>query len=167
MAQDPRSIPLPRPAHIDPERFETANRLHSTAIHLLRLLRLRDKESGVGPARLSALSVLVFAGPKSLKELAAIEQVKAPTMSRVISGLRRSGLACQRTDRQDRRRAVIEATARGHKVLQEARLRRVELFAERMTGFTSDDLALLQQAESRLRSILRAPVSKSGRISES
>ena len=42
--------------------FETADRLHSAAIHLLRRLRVRDRESGVGPAQLSALSVLVVGG---------------------------------------------------------------------------------------------------------
>jgi len=51
------------------EGFETADRLHSAAIHLLRRLRVRDRESGVGPAQLSALSVLVFGGPRSLGEL--------------------------------------------------------------------------------------------------
>src|SRR3569833_1841477 len=82
-------------------RFETANKLHSTAIHLLRLLRTRDKASGVGPARLSALSVLVFAGPKSLKELAKIEQVKPPTITRIVARHERTGHARRHTDKLD------------------------------------------------------------------
>ncbi len=54
------------------ETFETADRLHSAAIHLLRRLRVRDRESGVGPAQLSALSVLVLGGgPRSLGLYAA------------------------------------------------------------------------------------------------
>src|SRR5215475_2178440 len=65
------------------------DRLHSAAIHLLRRLRVRDLESGVGPAQLSALSVLVFGGPRSLGELANAEQVRAPTMSRIVNGLER------------------------------------------------------------------------------
>ncbi|MGH9778857.1 MAG: MarR family winged helix-turn-helix transcriptional regulator, partial [Candidatus Acidiferrales bacterium] len=52
-----------------------ADRLHSAAIHLLRRLRKRDLETGVGPAQLSALSVVVFAGPRTLGELARAEQV--------------------------------------------------------------------------------------------
>ena len=48
------------------ETLETARRLHSAAIHLLRALRRQDAASGVGPARLSALSVLVFGGPTTL-----------------------------------------------------------------------------------------------------
>src|SRR5204863_2334816 len=73
------------------ESFETADRLHSAAIHLLRRLRVRDRESGVGPAQLSALSVLVLGGgPRSLGELAEAEQVRPPTMSRIVAGLVRS-----------------------------------------------------------------------------
>ena len=56
-----------------PTPIEVADRVHSAAIHLLRRLRVRDQESGIGPAQMSALSVLVFAGPRSLKELAAAE----------------------------------------------------------------------------------------------
>src|SRR5258706_14927634 len=73
------------------EGFETADRLHSAAIHLLRQLRVRDRESGVGPAQLSALSVLVFGGPRSLGELADAEQVRPPTMSRIVAELERGG----------------------------------------------------------------------------
>ncbi len=75
-----------------PETLAAADRLHSAAIHLLRRVRLQDAAAGVGPAQLSALSVLVFAGPKALGELAAAEQVKPPTMSRVVAGLKRSRL---------------------------------------------------------------------------
>src|SRR3954463_14052103 len=69
------------------ELLELADRLHSTAIHLLRRVRKQDVAIGQGPARLSALSVLVFGGPKTLGELAAAEQVKPPTMSRIVAGV--------------------------------------------------------------------------------
>ena len=64
-----------------------ADALHSAAIHLLRGVRKEDERTGVGPARLSALSVLVFAGPMRLTELARTEQVKPPTMTKVVAGL--------------------------------------------------------------------------------
>jgi len=76
----------------DQPLLETADKLHSAAIHLLRRLRVRDRESGIGPAQLSALSVLVFGGPRSLGELADAEQVRPPTMSRIVSGLERARL---------------------------------------------------------------------------
>ncbi len=68
-------------------RLAVADAVHSAAIHLLRGVRKEDERTGVGPARLSALSVLVFAGPMRLTELARIEQVKPPTMTKVIAGL--------------------------------------------------------------------------------
>ena len=73
--------------------WELADRLHSAAIHLLRRLRIQDLASGIGPAKLSALSVLVFSGrPLTLAELASAEQVKNPTMSRLIAGMQRERL---------------------------------------------------------------------------
>src|SRR6202047_3216124 len=109
-----------------PEALEAADRLHSAAIHLLRRLRIRDRELGIGPAQLSALSVLVFAGPQSLASLAEAEQVKPPTMSRIVNGLLRAKLVHRKTDKQDRRAVVIEASKKGTRVMQEGRRRRVE-----------------------------------------
>src|SRR5947207_5638448 len=85
------------------ELLQTADKLHSAAIHLLRRLRVRDRESGVGPAQLSALSVLVFGGPRSLGELADAEQVRPPTMSRIVSGLERAGLVKREATEDGRR----------------------------------------------------------------
>src|ERR671923_550671 len=100
---------------VTPELLETADKLHSAAIHLLRRLRVRDRESGIGPAQLSALSVLVFGGPRSLGELADAEQVRPPTMSRIVSGLQKAGLVC-RLETQDGRRVRLVATAKGTKI---------------------------------------------------
>ena len=111
-----------------------ADGLHSTAIHLLRQLRVDDRSSGVGPAQLSALSVLVFGGSKSLKELAAIEQVKPPTMVRIVHGLVEQRLATSRADRDDARKVRIAATGRGRALMQRARLRRVEALARMLAG---------------------------------
>ena len=107
------------------ELLETADRLHSAAIHLLRRLRVRDRESGIGPAQLSALSVLVFGGPRSPGELADAEQVRPPTMSRIVSGLQRAGLV-KREATEDGRRVRLLATPKGSKMLWEGRKRRIE-----------------------------------------
>src|SRR5437588_3182502 len=87
---------------------EVADRVHSTAIHLLRRLRHQDLASGIGPAKLSALSVLVFSGRSlSLAELASAEQVKNPTMSRLVSTMERDGLVKTATSRHDARSIQI------------------------------------------------------------
>jgi DNA-binding MarR family transcriptional regulator len=121
-------------------RMQAADRLHSAAIHLLRKVSLEDKRSGVGPAQLSALSVLVFAGPKSLGELAEAERVRPATMSRVVAGMRRAGLARTVLARDDRRRLKIAATSKGSRILQAARQRRVQNIAVALAPLTSAEL---------------------------
>ena len=118
---------------LDAEVIDLADGLHSTAIHLLRQVRVADRASGIGPAQLSALSILVFGGSKSLKQLAAIKQVKPPTMVRIVQGLVEQRLVTTCADNEDGRKLQISATARGRALMQRARLRRVESLA-RMLG---------------------------------
>ncbi|HVR25504.1 MAG TPA: MarR family transcriptional regulator [Candidatus Polarisedimenticolia bacterium] len=132
-----------------------ADRLHSAAIHLLRRLRKQDGASGVGPAQLSALSVLVFAGPKTLGELAAAEQVKPPTMSRVVAGLKRSHLIEITRDSRDARRMHIRATAKGVLLLQQGRQRRVEYLAQHLGSLTTSELTQLNAVAGILERLLR------------
>ena len=135
--------------------LEAADRLHSAAIHLLRRLRIRDRETGIGPAQLSALSVLVFAGPRSLAELAEAEQVKPPTMSRIVSGLLRAKLVRRSTDLQDRRAVVIQATEKGIHIMREGRSRRVEALAAVIRGLPEKEIAKLQEAAQLMESLSR------------
>jgi DNA-binding MarR family transcriptional regulator len=128
------------------ERLEVADRLHSAAIHLLRRVRKQDLATGEGPARLSALSVLVFGGPMTPGELAGAEQVKPPTMTRVVAGLERSGLVRRIPDRSDGRRVRIHATPAGTRLLQHGRKLRIEYLAKHLDGLTRTDLATVEEA---------------------
>jgi DNA-binding MarR family transcriptional regulator len=125
------------------EVLRVADRLHSASIHLLRRLRMRDRESGIGPAQLSALSVLVFGGAKSLAELAEAEQVKPPTMSRIVAGLEKAKLVRSETSKEDARRMRIAPTAKGEKVMWEGRRRRVEMLAELLAGLSVEEIQQL------------------------
>ena len=127
-------------------QLEVADRLHSAAIHLLRRLRVRDQEAGIGPAQLSALSVLVFAGPRSLGELAYAEQVSAPTMSRVVSALVDSGLVRSDVVGEDKRRLRLEATPAGIELMKVARVRRVQSLADALRARSKKELRRLAQA---------------------
>jgi DNA-binding MarR family transcriptional regulator len=131
-----------------------ADRLHSAAIHLLRRVRKQDVATGEGPARLSALSVLVFGGPKTLGELAAAEQVKPPTMSRIVAGLARSRLISITTDPADARRMSIRATAKGARLLQKGRQLRIAYLAAHLEALTSAELAALGEAVDILKRLL-------------
>ena len=123
-----------------------ADRLHSAAIRLLRSLRVEDTKAGVGPARLSALSVLVFAGPQSLGSLARMEQVQPPTMSRLVTGMVRDGLVKRHAAGSDRRRISLEATKKGTSVLQKARRRRIEMLASNLKQLKPQEIAILGEA---------------------
>jgi DNA-binding MarR family transcriptional regulator len=135
------------------EPGEIADRLHSASIHLLRRLRVRDRESGVGPAQLSALSVLVFGGPRSLGELAEAEQVRPPTMSRIVAGLERAGLV-RRHATEDGRRVRLEASAKGTKILQEGRLRRVESLAKALAVLSEKEIQKLGDLTELLQKLI-------------
>jgi len=123
-----------------------ADRLHSAAIHLLRALRREDAKLGVGPAKLSALSVLVFGGPRSIGALARAEQVRLPTMSRLVSALERDGLATRTPDPEDGRASRVHPTVRGRSVLRRGRARRVATLARRLEQLPAADRALLARA---------------------
>lgn len=138
-----------------PETVAVADRLHSAAIHLLRRVRKQDVATGEGPARLSALSVLVFGGAKTLGELAAAEQVKPPTMSRVVAGLARSRLIDIATDPQDARRVQIRATAKGKSILQKGRERRIAYLAAHLDRLTAAELKSVSDAARILERAMR------------
>jgi DNA-binding MarR family transcriptional regulator len=137
------------------ERFQIADRLHSAAIHLLRRVRKRDTETGEGPARLSALSVLVFGGPMTLGQLAQAEQVKPPTMTRIVAGLEKSGLAERETDANDARRIRIHATAKGKKLLMRGRQARIEYLASHLQELNSEEMSALLDAVEILERVLQ------------
>jgi DNA-binding MarR family transcriptional regulator len=130
-----------------------AGRLHSAAIHLLRRLRKQDDATGLSAARASALSVLVFGGPTTIGRLARAEQVSAPTMTRLLVGMERDGLSRREPDRRDRRVTWVRATARGARILHEARRRRVHELAGELARLDPADLDMLDRAAAILERI--------------
>jgi DNA-binding MarR family transcriptional regulator len=118
---------------------ETASLLNSAAIHLLRGMRAIDRRAGLTPARLSALSVLVFAGPCTLGRLASLEDVAGPTMTRIVDGLVDLGLA-ERSPHPDSARSVrISATPEGERLMDEARSRRIDALVSALDQLPARD----------------------------
>ncbi|HEY0414598.1 MAG TPA: MarR family transcriptional regulator [Allosphingosinicella sp.] len=134
---------------------DMAGRLHSAAIRMLRMLRREDRASGLTGPRLSALSVLVFAGPMSLAELAAAEQVSPPTMTRVVEALVQAGLVTREAEPNNRRRVRIAATAEGARLLEEGRERRVRALTERLARLAPSERRALARAVEILEVVLR------------
>jgi len=139
---------------IGSDTIDLADALHSAAIHLLRRVRKEDRASGIGPAQLSALSVLVFGGSMSLGDLAAAEQVKPPTMVRIVRSLGQQKLVNAHADQQDRRRITIDATAHGRQVMLRARRRRVQALAELIAGISEIEQEQLRAAVKVMRQLL-------------
>ena len=128
------------------EARDIGERIHSVAIRLLRRLRKSDAASGLPGPKLSVLSVLVFGGPQTLKDLAAAEQVRAPTMSRLVAALDEDGLATKTGDKDDRRVVRIAATAKGRAVLEAGRERRLEVLTEQIAALTRSERQVLDRA---------------------
>ena len=127
-------------------RVAIADALHAGAIKLLRMVRAEDAASGIGPAQLSALSVLVFMGGKSVGELAALEQVRGPTMTRIVDGLVDKALVKRVSTPHDRRTVQVAPTPEGRRLLLAGRTRRVRALARRLEGLSTADLQCLQDA---------------------
>jgi DNA-binding MarR family transcriptional regulator len=122
-----------------------ADELHSAAIHLLRQLRREDDAGGLSAPRLSALSVVVFGGPLTLGRLAAAEQVRPPTMTRIVTGLEKDGLVQRIGDPRDRRLTRIQTTPKGRNVLAAGRARRVGKLAAAVRQLRGPELAQLKR----------------------
>ena|SRR5437773_2766453 len=125
---------------------EAADRFHSAAVHALRHVRREDPATGVSPAQLSALSVLVFGGPRTLGELAAAEQVRPATMTRIAQSLVEGGYASRKRDPDDGRVVRLTATAKGRRVMQRGRERRVASLAGLLGRLSAEEVARVHEA---------------------
>jgi DNA-binding MarR family transcriptional regulator len=142
---------LPRPD----TTLELADRLHSAAIHLLRRLRRQDDASGLPAPQLSALSVIVFGGPITLGDLAQAEQVRPPTITRLVAALEEDGLVERVTASEDRRVVHVKATARGVRLLQEGRQRRVASLAAALRALPAGERAAIARAVPAMEKVVR------------
>ncbi len=130
--------------------------LNSVSIHLLRRARSADAALGVPPGQLSALSVLVFGGDRTIAELAKTEHVASPTMTRIVDGLERAGLAERRPHPQDGRAILVRASKRGRRVMERGRQRRVDLIKDLLEPLGDDDLRAVERAVDALAIALAA-----------
>jgi DNA-binding MarR family transcriptional regulator len=136
---------------MQPSRLaDLATKLNSVSIHLVRRARTADTDLGVPPGQLSALSVLVFGGDRTIAELAEAEQVTSPTMTRIVDGLERAGLADRRPHPQDRRAVLVRASKQGRRVMERGRQRRVDLLTALLERLGDDDLSAVERAADAL-----------------
>jgi DNA-binding MarR family transcriptional regulator len=142
-------------AERNPSPELVAERLNAAAIHVLRSVRGADARAPIGPAALSALSVLVFAGPRTVGELARAEQVRSPTMSGVLKGLEAEDLVRRERVAHDARRSVVHATAKGRRLMERARRARIAVLAERLQALDEHERAELLAAAALMERVAR------------
>jgi DNA-binding MarR family transcriptional regulator len=109
---------------------------------------------GLTPARASALSVLVFGGPRTVGELAAAEGVQSPTMTQLVNSLEALELARRVPAPGDRRRVMVEATEAGRRLLEEGRARRVALLDSLLDELDDTELAVLDRAAITMEAVV-------------
>jgi DNA-binding MarR family transcriptional regulator len=138
------------------ETSDLADRLHSAAIHLLRRLRREDDASGLPAPQLSALSVIVFGGPITLGALAHAEQVRPPTITRLVEKLESAGLVERASDPTDKRVSRLAATAKGVKLLHDGRRRRVARLTASLAALPAGERSAIANAVPILEKVVRA-----------
>jgi|SRR5690349_20783871 len=126
---------------------EVADRIHSAAIHLVRRVRTVDDASmGITPARASALSVLVFGGPRTLTQLAQAERVTTATMSRLVTAMKSEGLVRSEPDPDDARAVQLRATPKARRILERGRARRTALLDELFSSLSDREREIVRRA---------------------
>ena len=132
-----------------------ASGLQAAADRMLRMARRDPGEDPVSPQRLLVLSVLDFGAPMTLAELAAAAEVKPPTMSRLVEGLVRCGLASREPDPANRRKVRIAATEEGRRRLGEARQGQARKLRERLRRLADSEQRALARGIEVLERALR------------
>jgi DNA-binding MarR family transcriptional regulator len=136
---------------------EAADGIHSAAIHLLRRVReVDDDVMGLSPARASALSVLVFGGARSLTALADAERVTPATMSRLVVAMEAEGLVRRYPDVTDARSIRIEPTAKGRRILERGRARRLDLLEHLLAAASDAEVDAVHTAAEVVERALRS-----------
>jgi len=133
---------------------ELAARVHSAALHLLRRLSQEDRATGVSAPRLSALSVLVLGGPRTIGSLAGMEGVTPPTMTRLVAAMAADGLVERLEDPADRRLVRVQASRTGRSLLLAGRDRRVATLASLLAPLTPKERRRLDQAAAIMEAML-------------
>lgn len=119
--------------------------------------RLRNERAGdLTEPQFSALAGLAHHGPITPSDLAGVEAVSAPSMTRTIAHLAAAGLADRRAHPQDGRQVLIAITARGERALAETRKRRDAWITQRLSVLSPAERESLSRAADILQRMASA-----------
>jgi DNA-binding MarR family transcriptional regulator len=126
------------------ERDRLTSDLRTACMRISRRVRF-ESTSPVPPHQFSVL-VRLEERPSTPKELAFIEKVSAPSMTRTVAGLVAAGLVARAGDPTDGRSVILSLTPEGRRTIREIRRRRDQWFAARLEGLTDEERAILAAA---------------------
>jgi DNA-binding MarR family transcriptional regulator len=132
---------------------ELADQLRFSVTRTARRLRQQGDPS-LSPTQAAALSTIERAGPLGPSELAGLERVQRPTITRVVARLCDAGLVKRLPDERDRRAALLEVTPAGRKALEDLRRQKTAFLAERLSGLEPQERELLARASILLEQML-------------
>jgi DNA-binding MarR family transcriptional regulator len=143
-----------QPVHVTQQ--EVAGRLRIAVNRLHRRLR-QESLGGLSPAQASALGSVVRLGSPTLGELAAIEQVQPPTMTRIVASLSEAGMVTRVADPDDRRSARVRITTAGERALERMRTRKNAFLLRRLDELTADEQQRAKELVELLEHLLVEP----------
>jgi DNA-binding MarR family transcriptional regulator len=132
---------------------ELASRLRVDLARVARRLR-QAADSGLSPSQTSALASIERCGPLTPSELAKVERVQRPTITRLLVRLEELGLVSRTPDPTDRRSTLLAVTTAGSELLASARTRKDVFLSERLAGLSASDRATLERAAALLEGML-------------
>src|SRR5260221_11661614 len=122
-----------------PTDTQLASRLRFAVMRLARVLRQKAQDP-ITPSQLSALVSIERDGPVTLGDLASLESVQPPTMTRIVAGLEEQGLVQREVDPADRRISRVRMTPQARKLLERNRSRKTAYLASRLRGLNAEEL---------------------------
>ena len=125
---------------------ELASALRLSLLRAARRLRSQRVNTAVTLSQLSALATVLKCGPLSAGEIAAIERVQPPSMTKILASLESAGWVERSSHPDDRRQSIIAITAAGRELLEEETRARDEWLAKRLVEFSPSDLRKLSEA---------------------
>jgi DNA-binding MarR family transcriptional regulator len=131
-----------------------ATKLRLVAMRLARRLRQQSSDGDVSPSMLSVLVSVDASKSLTLGELAEIERVQPPTISRVIARLEDRGLVSREADSGDRRVARVRLTSTGARFVARSRRRKNAYLARRVRSLDPDEVRKLEDALPVLEKLL-------------
>jgi DNA-binding MarR family transcriptional regulator len=137
-----------------PDRNDLARRLAFVVGTINR--RLRPPADGLSHVAVSALSSISRVGAVRPGDLARIEGIAAPGMTRLVADLEQRGLVVRSADTHDRRSTLLALTAAGERELQDARMSRSAWVAALLDEVAPDDLDAVERAVTALEAALLA-----------